>query len=115
MENFEERLKAVESALDAFYGKESETKKSEYPIVTLVEMYHDPSVNPNGFYDTDRAIVDGERDYCESQGKDWADWCEVKKLLDEWRKDSFDLRNIKLYLEDKHPEVVKELENINLI
>ena len=115
MKNFEERLKAVENALDAFYGKVKETKKSEYPIVSLVDNYNHQAVNPNGIYETDRAIVDGERDYCESEGKDWNDWCEVKQFLKEYEMDKFSLTNIEKYLSERHPNVLEELKDINLI
>ena len=110
--DFEERLKVVEDAIDSFYGKVKEGKKREYSLLTEIEMYNDPSVNPNGNYDTDRAIVDGEKPYCESLGYHWEDWCEISSLYKEYQYLMIQNYKWKEFLQKKHPLIWEELDNL---
>jgi hypothetical protein len=107
----EERLEEIESALDAFYGKVKESKRSGNSLVDEIEMYNDPSRDPYGSYEVGMALNEGEQPYCESLGYDWRDWVQVKKLLNEWKslKDTkFDWES---YLKVNHPNVWEELDN----
>lgn len=52
-----------------------------YSLVSLIQIYWDESINPNGNYETELSLTNGERDFCESYGYKWIDWIEVKKLL----------------------------------
>jgi hypothetical protein len=39
-----------------------------------MEYYWDESRNPHGNYETDMALFDGERKFCEANGYDWNEW-----------------------------------------
>ena len=43
-------------------------------ISEAMEYYWDESRNPHGNYETDMALFDGERKFCEAHGYDWNEW-----------------------------------------
>jgi len=109
----EERLEEIESAIDAFYGKVKEIKgNSRYSLVSEIEMYNHPSLNPNDVYETNVELVRNEQSVCESLGYDWRDWVEVKSLLSDWKSLKDNMFDWESYLKVNYPEVLDELNNL---
>lgn len=73
----------IKATLEKFgYNRIGKPKEFEgYSLVSLINVYWDESRNPNGNYETDMALMDGERKFCESYGYKWEDWCEVRNLI----------------------------------
>ena len=47
-------------------------------IQDAVEYYWEPSRNPYGSYEIDYELMEGEREFCETEGFVWEDWNNVK-------------------------------------
>jgi hypothetical protein len=111
----EQRLEEIESAIDAFYGKVKEIKNTNsYSLVSEIEMYNDPSRNPNDVYETNVELVANEKAVCESLGFQWRDWLEVKSLLSEWKSLKDTKFHMESFLKVNYPEVLEEFNNFEI-
>ena len=48
-------------------------------IEDAYDYYWDLSRNPYDMYETERSLIDGEREFVEKCGYDWEQWCEINK------------------------------------
>ena len=107
----EERLEEIESAIDAFYGKVKESKRSENSLVDEIEMYNDPSRDPYGSYEVGMALNEGEQPHCESLGYKWKDWQQVKELMGDYEYLLYKFNKMETYLKTKHPKIWEKIDN----
>ena len=71
----------IKNALDKLSFNKPKLEFDGYTLVSLINVYWDESRNPNGNYETEIDLIDGEQKFCESYGYKWEDWCEVRNLI----------------------------------
>ena len=62
----------IKAALERFGYKPKEFEG--YSLLSLINVYWDESRNPNGNYETEEALVEGELRFCENMGLSLNEW-----------------------------------------
>lgn len=50
-------------------------------IEEAYDYYWDLSRNPYDMYETERSLIEGEREFVENCGYDWNEWCDINKNI----------------------------------